>query len=377
MMTDGTRLRYRRCDARPTRIILVYSADVAVATYPGTVSPLRGLDPFGEAERDVWHGRETERDELAKMVTADGFRAGLLFGEPGVGKTSLVRAGLIPHLRDHGIVALACEDLDAAGRELRRRAVGVRDPAAPPTSCRSMFATRAVANAVAGQQFVFVVDDVDLLCADDRATAELVGSVRARGQPLGRPRAVPVRVRERADARARRARAAHRLAVPAVDALRAAAARRRRRGEQDPRSRAVAARASPPIRRSPTRSSQGIGRGQPVLPADLQIAGDGDARSQDHQRRRRSPKLGGADRARVGVAARRLQGDRQRALGAAAVRRARRRRPRRRGRPSRSCAGSTSTPAFAPAGVRRARAARRDHPRRRRTARPGCCATRC
>src|SRR4030095_7445867 len=101
---------------RQCRHILVYSPEVAVATYPGTVSPLRGLDPYGEAERDVWQGRETERDELAKLVTADGFRAGLLFGEPGVGKTSLIRAGLIPYLRDHGIVALACEDLAAPGQ---------------------------------------------------------------------------------------------------------------------------------------------------------------------------------------------------------------------------------------------------------------------
>src|ERR1700750_2241243 len=94
------------------RAVLVYDLAVAVATYPGTVSPLRGLDPFGEAERDVWYGRESERDAIAKLVIADGFRAGLVYGEPGVGKTSLVRAGLIPHLRDHGVVALACEDLD-------------------------------------------------------------------------------------------------------------------------------------------------------------------------------------------------------------------------------------------------------------------------
>src|SRR5215831_917751 len=150
----------------------MYSAVVAIATYPGTVSPLRGLDPFGEAERDVWHGREAERDELATMVTADGFRAGLLFGEPGVGKTSLIRAGLIPHLRDHGTVGLACEDLtQPAASFAAGLAVFGLQPSANEVPV--MFATRAVANAVAGQQFVFIVDDVDLVCSDERATTEL------------------------------------------------------------------------------------------------------------------------------------------------------------------------------------------------------------
>lgn len=145
---------------------------MAVATYPGTVSPLRGLDPFGEAERDVWQGREAERDELARMVTADGFRAGLLYGEPGVGKTSLVRAGLIPHLRDHGIVALACEDLGAPAQSFAAglSAFGIQPNAGElPVA----FIARAVSNAVQGQQFVFVVDDVDLACGDDRTTHEL------------------------------------------------------------------------------------------------------------------------------------------------------------------------------------------------------------
>ncbi len=143
-----------------------------VATYPGTVSPLRGLDPYGEAERDVWQGHESDRDALAKLVTQDGFRAGLLFGEQGVGKTSLVRAGLIPYLRDHGIVALACEDLSQPGASFSAglTAFGIQqNPGETPVQ----FITRAVANAVPGQQFVFVVDDVDILCMDERATMEI------------------------------------------------------------------------------------------------------------------------------------------------------------------------------------------------------------
>jgi hypothetical protein len=145
---------------------------VVAATYPGTVSPLRGLDPFGEAERDVWAGREAERDDIAKLVTGDGFRAGLVYGEPGVGKTSLIRAGLIPNLRDHGVVALACDDLlqPAASFASGLAGFGIQPlPQEPP----AVFITRAVSAAVAGQQFIFVIDDADLLCADERAANEL------------------------------------------------------------------------------------------------------------------------------------------------------------------------------------------------------------
>src|SRR4051812_41262156 len=170
---------------------------MAVATYPGTVSPLRGLDSFGEAERDVWQGREAERDELARMVTADGFRAGLLFGEPGVGKTSLVRAGLIPHLRDHGVVALACEDLSqpAASFAAGLSSFGIQpNPQELPTA----FLARAVSNAVAGQQFLFVVDDVDLACGDERITSE-IGELFAKvvSRSAGRARFLFVAASER------------------------------------------------------------------------------------------------------------------------------------------------------------------------------------
>jgi len=248
----------------------VYSADVAIATYPGTVSPLRGLDAFGEAERDVWHGRESERDDLARLVTGDGFRAGLLFGEPGVGKTSLLRAGLIPHLRDHGTVALACEDLaqPAASFAAGLSAYGIQPTANEPAV---MFAARAVASAVAGQQFVFVVDDVDLLCGDDRATTELSDLF--------------ARVVSRSAGRARF------LFACASERMNVLGALEKRTGSLFPPStRYELARLSPAaasqvldrvlsysgVAADPALADavvQGIGRGRPVLPADLQIAG--------------------------------------------------------------------------------------------------------
>ncbi len=247
----------------------VYSAGV-VATYPGTVSPLRGLDPFGEAERDVWHGREAERDEIAKMVTADSFRAGLLFGEPGVGKTSLVRAGLIPSLRDHGIVALACEDLAQPASSF---AAGLSAFGIQPTANEQpiAFISRAVSAAVTGQQFVFVVDDVDLLCTDEQATGELSDLFS--------------RVVSRASGRARF------LFVCASTRLHVLGGLERRTGSLFPPStryelqRLPATEATKILDRILTFSGvaadpaladavvQGLGHGQPMLPADLQLAG--------------------------------------------------------------------------------------------------------
>ena len=68
----------------------------------------RGLLPFQEIDRDRFYGRELDTAALFDMVTHGEFRFGVLFGDSGCGKTSLLRAGLVPGLWDHGYVPIYC-----------------------------------------------------------------------------------------------------------------------------------------------------------------------------------------------------------------------------------------------------------------------------
>jgi hypothetical protein len=148
--------------------------------------PLRGLGSFAESEREVFYGRTKEREELARLVTGEGFRAGLLYGEAGVGKTSLLRAGLVPDLRDQGVVALYCEDnlhpLDSFARSLATATgMGANDNEAP-----AAYLARVIGDT--SQIYLFILDDIELAMAGDERVAtaltELFSRVvtRARGR---------------------------------------------------------------------------------------------------------------------------------------------------------------------------------------------------
>ncbi len=147
----------------------------AIATYPGTVTPLRGLSEFTESERDVLFARDEERDEIARLVTSEGFRAGLLYGEPGVGKTSLLRAGLVPHLRDHGVIALICDDIFNPIRAFAQAVTSTTSLAPAENEQSITFLARVVSQALSGQMYLFIIDDVDtaLATGDERIVGEL------------------------------------------------------------------------------------------------------------------------------------------------------------------------------------------------------------
>ena len=75
---------------------------------PASSSAFRGLAPFQEADRNRFFGRETEIAELLDRLLHHDLRLGVLYGDSGSGKTSLVRAGVAPRLWERGFVALYC-----------------------------------------------------------------------------------------------------------------------------------------------------------------------------------------------------------------------------------------------------------------------------
>jgi hypothetical protein len=60
-------------------------------------NPWPGLEAYREGDKDFFHGRQQESDELLRCVMRGQLT--VLFGQSGLGKTSLLQAGLFPLLR--------------------------------------------------------------------------------------------------------------------------------------------------------------------------------------------------------------------------------------------------------------------------------------
>jgi hypothetical protein len=63
-------------------------------------NPWLGLFSYSEESRAYFHGRDEETAELSRRVQRKLLT--VLFGQSGLGKTSLLRAGLVPRLREEG-----------------------------------------------------------------------------------------------------------------------------------------------------------------------------------------------------------------------------------------------------------------------------------
>ena len=83
-------------------------------------NPWLGLVSFTEALRDYFHGRSEEAGELFRRVKREVLT--VLFGQSGLGKTSLLQAGLFPRLRREGFLPVAIRlSFDSEAPELLRQ----------------------------------------------------------------------------------------------------------------------------------------------------------------------------------------------------------------------------------------------------------------
>ncbi|HEX3553247.1 MAG TPA: hypothetical protein VIA62_08460, partial [Thermoanaerobaculia bacterium] len=84
-------------------------------------NPWPGLDPFDEADREYFHGRTVESAELLRLVRRELLT--VLFGRSGLGKTSLLKAGLFPLLRAEDYLPVYVRLDHAAGAPAPREQV--------------------------------------------------------------------------------------------------------------------------------------------------------------------------------------------------------------------------------------------------------------
>ncbi|HZS36065.1 MAG TPA: HEAT repeat domain-containing protein, partial [Polyangia bacterium] len=148
--------------------------------------PFRPLRPFTEGDRALFFGRDRELAELGEKLGGDRPLA-LLFGEAGIGKTSLVRAGVLPAAKSRG---LATGYLDAGALEVRQvpssaGVLAIDDLGAALDEgphLERLVAVLQQAHAVRGLKVLLVIDDVDLWKLD--TLERMIGPVAPSGTRL-------------------------------------------------------------------------------------------------------------------------------------------------------------------------------------------------
>ncbi|MEO3807039.1 trypsin-like peptidase domain-containing protein [Nonomuraea sp. B1E8] len=150
-------------------------ADELVRAWPEVLSgippsPYRGLRSFTSADEAVFVGREEETAQLEQMVADDA--AVLVVGPSGIGKSSLVEAGLVPRWRDGGGICITARPGGSAplDRLLTDVRVALGDhPGLEPDALRAQVEADGLAEAVScwarrlGQRILLHVDQFEEL----------------------------------------------------------------------------------------------------------------------------------------------------------------------------------------------------------------------
>src|SRR5947209_12083752 len=83
----------------------IASPEHALSSGVDAQNPWPGLVAFAEDLQEFFHGRSEEADELLRRVERKDLT--VLFGQSGLGKSSLLQAGLFPRLRAEGYLPVS------------------------------------------------------------------------------------------------------------------------------------------------------------------------------------------------------------------------------------------------------------------------------
>jgi formylglycine-generating enzyme required for sulfatase activity/ABC-type dipeptide/oligopeptide/nickel transport system ATPase subunit len=94
--------------------------------------PYKFLDYFEVADQSIFFGRDEEVSHLAQHIMAH--RLTVLFGRSGVGKTSLINAGVIPWLEEEGYISLYLRVLREPAASIKQAIFQLEQNAISPSS---------------------------------------------------------------------------------------------------------------------------------------------------------------------------------------------------------------------------------------------------
>ncbi|GAA3802210.1 hypothetical protein GCM10023083_41610 [Streptomyces phyllanthi] len=152
------------------------SAGAGAEGEAGAESPYRGLARFETGDSGRFFGREQFTDDLLDLLRRRRFAA--VFGPSGSGKSSLLRAGLIPALRH-------CQEPG-----LRPAAIRILTPGDHPARTHAPLLTPSTAGSSGADTFVIVdqFEEVFTLCHDGDERARFIDLLLAARQPASRLR---------------------------------------------------------------------------------------------------------------------------------------------------------------------------------------------
>ncbi len=171
--------------ARELAAALIGTALASTDVAPPPVLPFRLFAPLTEADRERLHGREADIAELIEHVL---YRRTVIYTAPsGTGKTSLLRAGLVPRLEALGVAV--------AYVRCRNAPVGAIAQAIVP-GASSVAEAITHHTAQRGGKLVIVLDQLEAVLADDAASERLEAELAFASWPAEADVALVLAIRE-------------------------------------------------------------------------------------------------------------------------------------------------------------------------------------